>query len=252
MTRHLGAALAALLCGSAAAAPDLDAGKAQAAAVCAACHGANGVSVSDGIPNLAGQRAAYLENQLKAWKDGSRKNGVMNAVAAQLSPADMSNLAAHFAAQPGVQGGAKSDFMPTMVKARINFPADYQASFTRYHVIESADAKSISAFWARSLSRSDCSARSSRVTSRKNRIDSPWAEWPPRTTRASTRRSGRTSFKVSGPSASVSSASASASGRLEVPASHIALKRSSNAAMVRGSRPGSNARPVISLKARLV
>lgn len=130
------------------AAPDLEAGKAQATAVCAACHGANGISVSDGIPNLAGQRATYLESQLKAWKDGTRKNGVMNAVAAQLSPADMSNLAAHFAAQPGAQGGAKSDFMPVMVKARISFPADYQASFTRYHVIESADAKTISAFWA--------------------------------------------------------------------------------------------------------
>lgn len=148
MTRHLGAALAALLCGSAAAAPDLDAGKAQAAAVCAACHGANGVSVSDGIPNLAAQRAPYLENQLKAWKDGTRKNGVMNAVAAQLSASEMSNLAAHFAAQPGAQGAVKSDFMPAMVKARIGFPADYQASFTRYHLIESPDAKTVSAFWA--------------------------------------------------------------------------------------------------------
>jgi cytochrome c553 len=143
------AAAAVLTAGtSATAAPDLDAGKAQAQAVCAACHGANGVSVSDGIPNLAGQRAAYLENQLKAWKDGSRKNAVMNAVAAQLSAGDMANLAAHFAAQPGAQGGVKSDFMPAMLKARINFPADYQASFTRYHVIDAPDAKTISAFWA--------------------------------------------------------------------------------------------------------
>jgi len=150
MPSHLWIAAAVMTsaAGAALAAPDLDAGKAQAQAVCAACHGANGVSVSDGIPNLAGQRATYLENQLKAWKEGTRKNGVMNAVAAQLSAADMSNLAAHFAAQPGVQGGAKSDFMPAMLKARINFPADYQASFTRYHVIESPDAKTISAFWA--------------------------------------------------------------------------------------------------------
>lgn len=148
MPRHFWMAAAALLATSASAAPDLDAGKSQAQAVCAACHGANGISVSDGIPNLAGQRATYLENQLRAWKDGSRKNGVMNAVAAQLTPGDMANLAAHFAAQPGVQGGAKSDFMPTMLKARINFPADYQASFTRYHVIDAPDAKTISAFWA--------------------------------------------------------------------------------------------------------
>ena len=41
--------------GPAAAAADVEAGKARAAAVCAACHGANGVSVADAIPNLAGQ-----------------------------------------------------------------------------------------------------------------------------------------------------------------------------------------------------
>lgn len=39
-------------------AADLEAGKAKAQAVCAACHGANGISVADAIPNLAGQRVA--------------------------------------------------------------------------------------------------------------------------------------------------------------------------------------------------
>src|SRR5262245_45433510 len=42
------------------AAADLGAGKAKAEAVCSACHGLNGVSVTDAIPNLAGQKAAYL------------------------------------------------------------------------------------------------------------------------------------------------------------------------------------------------
>ena len=46
----------------------------QVATVCAACHGAIGVSVSDTIPNLAAQRTGYLEAQLKALKDGSRKS----------------------------------------------------------------------------------------------------------------------------------------------------------------------------------
>ena len=50
--------------------PNIEAGKAKVAEVCAACHGLNGVSVSDTIPNLAGQRAAYIESQLKAFKDG--------------------------------------------------------------------------------------------------------------------------------------------------------------------------------------
>jgi cytochrome c553 len=78
---------------------DVEAGKARAAAVCAACHGANGVSVADAIPNLAGQKPAYLEAQLRALKDGSRKNPVMNAIASQLSPDDIANVAAYFATQ---------------------------------------------------------------------------------------------------------------------------------------------------------
>ena len=39
-----------------ASAADLEAGKAKAATVCAACHGALGVSVSDTIPNLRARR----------------------------------------------------------------------------------------------------------------------------------------------------------------------------------------------------
>ena len=77
-------------------AQDLAAGKARAEAVCAACHGANGVSVTDTIPNLAGQKSAYLQSQLRALKDGTRKNAIMGAIAAQLSAEDIVNVAAHF------------------------------------------------------------------------------------------------------------------------------------------------------------
>jgi len=81
---------------SIASAADIEAGKAKAATVCAACHGALRVSVSDTIRNLAGQKARYIELQLNALKDGSRKNALMNAIAAQLSGEDIANLAAHF------------------------------------------------------------------------------------------------------------------------------------------------------------
>src|SRR5450432_3459752 len=89
------------LLASPALAADIEAGKAKAATVCAACHGANGVSVSDSIPNLAGQRAAYLIEQLQAFKEGSRKNDLMNVIAPQLSTDDITNVATHFAAQQG-------------------------------------------------------------------------------------------------------------------------------------------------------
>ncbi len=78
----------------AAKAADIEAGKAKAAVVCAACHGAAGVSVSDTIPNLAGQKARYIEAQLRALKAGTPKNDIMNAIASQLSADDINNLAA--------------------------------------------------------------------------------------------------------------------------------------------------------------
>src|ERR1041384_7780554 len=93
---RLSAALA-LAIPAANAAPDIEAGKAKVAGLCGPCHGAAGVSVSDTIPNLAAQRAGYIENQLKAFKDGSRKGGptsptaTMTAMAALLTPDDISN-----------------------------------------------------------------------------------------------------------------------------------------------------------------
>lgn len=134
MKKHV--ALSVLLAAAPVAfAADIEAGKSKVAAVCAACHGAAGVSVSDAIPNLAAQRAAYLENQLKALKDGTRKNPIMNAMAAQLSADDIANVAAYFASLPGAGAAAKSEFMPHLAKTSVAFPEGYKSSFTKYHTI---------------------------------------------------------------------------------------------------------------------
>jgi cytochrome c553 len=133
---------------STAAAADLDAGKAKAAAVCAACHGAQGVSVSDAIPNLAGQKARYIEVQLAALKDGSRKNPIMNAIAAQLSSDDIANVAAHFSAQQGAAPGARSEFLPNVAKTSVRFPDNYQTTFTRYYTINLPDRRQVTHFYA--------------------------------------------------------------------------------------------------------
>ncbi len=77
------------------AAGDAAAGKAKATA-CAACHGAEGISAMDIWPNLAGQKAGYLVKQLKAFKDGTRKDPMMSPMAAPLSDEDIDNLAAYF------------------------------------------------------------------------------------------------------------------------------------------------------------
>ena len=75
---------------------DAAAGKAKAAS-CAGCHGANGISAVPTYPNLAGQKEAYLTKQMKAFKDGSRKDPTMNAMAAPLSDADIANISAFYA-----------------------------------------------------------------------------------------------------------------------------------------------------------
>lgn len=130
-------------------AQDLAAGKARAEAVCAACHGANGVSVADAIPNLAGQKAAYLQSQLRALKDGTRKNAVMGAIAAQLSADDIVNVAAHFASLPGAGGAAaKSGFLPNLAKTGVAFPDNHRATFTLYQTLNRPDINQVRYLYA--------------------------------------------------------------------------------------------------------
>lgn len=67
------------------------------AAVCAACHGAQGVAIAPNFPNLAGQSVTYLYAQLKEFHDGQRTDAVMSGQAAALSDVDMRNLASYYA-----------------------------------------------------------------------------------------------------------------------------------------------------------
>lgn len=77
---------------------DAAAGKAKSA-VCAACHGANGMAAIKTYPNLAGQNKEYLVSALKAYKSKQRSGGmaaIMQAQSAGLSDADMENLAEYY------------------------------------------------------------------------------------------------------------------------------------------------------------
>lgn len=89
---------ALLFASSSAMAGDAAAGKAKAVA-CAACHGANGISMNPLWPNLAGQQEQYLAKQITAFRDGTRKDPMMTPMATGLSDADIANLAAYFSAQ---------------------------------------------------------------------------------------------------------------------------------------------------------
>lgn len=76
-------------------AADAAAGKAKTA-TCVACHGANGISAIPMYPNLAGQKAAYIAKQIRAFKSGERKDPTMTAMAMGINDADIDNIAAYF------------------------------------------------------------------------------------------------------------------------------------------------------------
>jgi cbb3-type cytochrome c oxidase subunit III len=92
----------------AAAKPDLAAGEAKATTVCAACHSADGSRGMPIYPILQGQHPEYLVKQLTEFKEGKRKNAIMNGMAAALSPEDMRNVAAFYASKKAKDGVAKN------------------------------------------------------------------------------------------------------------------------------------------------
>ena len=96
MKNHL-LVLILLLLPSVSFAQDAAAGK-EKAAVCAACHGADGNSTIPQNPILAGQTARYIYLQLRDFKEGRRKDPIMSPMAANLSKKDMLDLGAREAA----------------------------------------------------------------------------------------------------------------------------------------------------------
>ncbi len=79
------------------AAGDAAAGKAKYA-MCQGCHGPNGESTNPKLyPALKGKDAAYVKEQLNAFRSGKRDNATMKAMAVGLTDADVENLAAYIA-----------------------------------------------------------------------------------------------------------------------------------------------------------
>jgi cytochrome c553 len=87
-------------------------GKKLAESTCAGCHGANGISTTPGIPNLAGQRAAYLYLEMQAYRSGVRGESAMNNAVRFLNEAALLNVAAYYAslepAEPSAAAAAKN------------------------------------------------------------------------------------------------------------------------------------------------
>jgi cytochrome subunit of sulfide dehydrogenase len=70
------------------------------AATCANCHGTEGQAVPNAsVPGLAGLPAAYVVEQMKAFKAGTRPATVMHQLAKGYSDAQIEAIAAYYAAQ---------------------------------------------------------------------------------------------------------------------------------------------------------
>ena len=89
---------------------DVAAGQNKAAA-CAACHGPDGNATHPAMPSLAGQPVFYTHWQIVLFRDGRRRDPQMSPFAANLTEADIADLAAYYAtrqplARPAPPGDA--------------------------------------------------------------------------------------------------------------------------------------------------
>jgi cytochrome c553 len=87
---------------------DAAAGKTKSA-TCTACHGADGNSINPLWPNLAGQHASVIVQQLENFQSAARQDGTMTPMAMPLSTQDMHDLAAYFASQTTKIGEASAE-----------------------------------------------------------------------------------------------------------------------------------------------
>ncbi|OGA34614.1 MAG: hypothetical protein A3F75_04795 [Betaproteobacteria bacterium RIFCSPLOWO2_12_FULL_64_23] len=90
-------------------AADTAAGKIISERDCKACHGLDGKGIAPAIPNLAAQRERYLFNSLKEYKDGQRIHAALKNMTANMSEADLRNVAAYFASLPPIVNTAATD-----------------------------------------------------------------------------------------------------------------------------------------------
>jgi cytochrome c553 len=101
---------------------------------CRACHGPVGVSINPAFPNLAGQKPAYLEAQLQAFRSKDRKNDFMNLIAGQLSDVQIHEFAAYWSslpAQPGAETGGQAA-ASAAIHSRMQLPGNFPAGYMVY------------------------------------------------------------------------------------------------------------------------
>ena len=99
--------------------------------VCSNCHGIGGSSVSPNFPNLAGQTAPYLVDQLKNFRSHNRSDPAgyeyMWGLSRSLTDAQIDSLAAYFSSTPLAPQAIESD-PATIAAGKLIFEAGIAAS----------------------------------------------------------------------------------------------------------------------------
>lgn len=88
----------------------------DAVPACGSCHGAGmGGSI---FPHINGQDAGYIAKQLRDFRSGARSNDIMAPIAAELTDADITALADHYAAQPAAPDAVEPADADTLARGR--------------------------------------------------------------------------------------------------------------------------------------
>jgi cytochrome c553 len=74
----------------------------EAGALCATCHGGNGVGITELFPSLAGQHSDYLYRAIVDYQKGGRKNPVMAPNVATLKPEEIAAIVEYYSSQKSV------------------------------------------------------------------------------------------------------------------------------------------------------
>ncbi|HZP87250.1 MAG TPA: c-type cytochrome [Burkholderiales bacterium] len=98
----------------------------QRTASCAHCHGTDGNSSSGAYPTLAGQNKEYLYRQIKAFKEGSRKNSQMSPMVGILSDQEMQDIADFYNTQSPRPSTFKGD--PAVIEQGKKLTAEAQCA----------------------------------------------------------------------------------------------------------------------------
>ncbi len=88
--------------------------------MCALCHSLDGISRMSRFPRLAGQKAAYIEKQLRDFREGLRRNdgGQMASVVTEIEEAQIAEVAAYFSTLPAPPP-IEADAAPEPAAARL-------------------------------------------------------------------------------------------------------------------------------------